>query len=551
MRRFLRYGLVGGLLALVAMPAFGVAETGPTKVDYPSGLLAHLSSGAAVRIMLANPSSTPASMRGRLQQVSRAAAAVRDSGGGGTLGDRFNLDDVGLPQNEEAVTVCRSDPRVVVSGTNDYRGILDPEQNFSGWYFSHNGGRSVAKEGLLPSIAGLPSSGDPVVQSDAGCHIYYADLNFSVPQNGPVGAQNGVGLYRTDPHILASCPGGQDPDKLTTPACWPTRKLVASGALNTAGAGHFLDKPWMDVGQSGSAGEVVWVTYSDFTQSPAAPLGFTGAQIKAVRCTANLTQCTSPILISGADQDIQSSDVTIAKDGSTLISWVQIHGELEQTAQTFTVKVRVAPPGSTTFGPTRVVAQESNPLPYGGFLHANDFRIATYPKSIMPTVNGKPRIYVTWDRCRFRLLDTTCEEPQIVLTHSDDLGATWSTPETVSAGGDNYFPAISDEVGSKRFLIAYYTNRHDSVFHNRQDVELATIGAASGKVVRRQRVTRRSNETEADPILGGFFIGDYIDVHLLQGRAYVAYNANYRSVRVLGQGFPVPQQDNYLRLIHD
>jgi hypothetical protein len=97
--------------------------------------------------------------------------------------------------------------------------------------------------------------------------------------------------------------------------------------------------------------------------------------------------------------------------------------------------------------------------------------------------------------------------------------------------------------------VAYFTNRYDRVFHNRQDVELVTIEKATGDVVDRQRVTNVSNEPEADPLLGGFFIGDYIDVHLLAGSAYVAYNFNTRHVRVLGQGRPIPQQDNFLTLI--
>jgi hypothetical protein len=256
------------------------------------------------------------------------------------------------------------------------------------------------------------------------------------------------------------------------------------------------------------------------------------------------------MLISGADQDIQFSDVTIAQDGSTIISWVQIQGELEQTAQSFTVKVRIAPPGSTTFGPTHVVAREANPLPFGGFPHANDFRTATYPKLIAPIIRGRMHLYVAWDRCRFRLLDNVCEEAEILLSHSANKGRTWARPRAVSAGGDNYFPAISDEVGGRNFVIAYYTNRYDRIFHNRQDVEMVTANSATGRLVRRHRVTHLSNESEADPVLGGFFIGDYIDVHLLHGLAYVGYNANYRHVRVLGEGFPIPQQDNFLTRVH-
>src|SRR5215203_7530022 len=68
------------------------------------------------------------------------------------------------------------------SGTNDYRGLLDPQGNFTGWHFSTNGGRSVAKEGLLPPVRAdgqvLPSGGDPVTQSDDRCRIYAASLNY-------------------------------------------------------------------------------------------------------------------------------------------------------------------------------------------------------------------------------------------------------------------------------------------------------------------------------------------------------------------------------------
>jgi hypothetical protein len=153
---------------------------------------------------------------------------------------------------------------------------------------------------------------------------------------------------------------------------------------------------------------------------------------------------------------------------------------------------------------------------------------------------------VVWDACRYRLLDNICEEPVIKLTYSDDQGATWSSPKVVSAGGDNYFPAIAD--GPKSLGLIWFTNRFDRIFHNRQDVEFAELNF-SGDVVDRHRLTRPSNESEADPILGGFFIGDYIELDIEAGRAYVHYNANYRSVRVLGEGFPIPQQDNYLERV--
>jgi hypothetical protein len=69
-------------------------------------------------------------------------------------------------------------------------------------------------------------------------------------------------------------------------------------------------------------------------------------------------------------------------------------------------------------------------------------------------------------------------------------------------------------------------------------------------------LTPASNEPEADPLLGGFFIGDYIEGVLTGSRFYVGYNANYRKTKILGAFGPpysnsasVNQQDNYLSVV--
>lgn len=541
-------------ISLFALPA----SSEPNEAEAHGGVVNHLSQSAAFHYYLAHPDQAPLSMRATVLEAGQLATAAQQSRASssesltasGPLADLFNRDSTGLPQNEESVTACGKNRNVVAGGTNDYRGLLDPQGNFTGWTFSADGGRAVRNEGLLPalSVGGevLPSGGDPASQSDGQCNIYMASLNYGNASFDT--GSNGIGVYKSTPRRLSDCPQGQNPDQLTHPTCWPTRRFVATGSL-VGGVGHFLDKEWFDVGHSGRAGNVVWITYSDFALDVNAPLGFTGAQIKAVRCDADLVSCTKPILISGSDADVQFSDVTISDTGATLVTWAQVTGELEQTAQTFTVKARIAAPGSTTFGPTRIVSRETKAIPFGGSLHANDFRVATVPKSIMPTVNGKPRPTVVWDRCKSRVLDTICEESEVVISSSRDYGRTWSQPRAISLGGDNYFPAISDQVRASRFVIAFFTNRNDPVFHNRQDVEMVTINTVNGAVTKRQRVTRVSNESEADPLLGGSFIGDYIDVDLADGLAYVGYNANYRHARLLGEGLPIPQQDNYLAVV--
>jgi hypothetical protein len=544
MRQFVsrgsRWVVLALLLGLVALPARGIEQ--PARA---SSQPTRLSQGVLLHRWLTQPSEAPEQLQARFQAAHDQVAAAGKTRAAGSAtasplaGARFNHDVVGLPQNEESIGVCRSNRDVVLGGTNDYRGLLDPQGNFTGWHFSNDGGASLTNEGLLPpvTVAGtqLASQGDPVDVAGLGCRLYAADLNFNAFST--TAGESAIGAYRTTPARLASCPGGADP------SCWPTRRAVAVNE-----AGHFLDKPWMDVGVSGSAGEVVWVTYTDFNcPNPDCSPPFTN-QIKAVRCNAPLTSCTEPILLSGAQNSLQFSDVTIGPDGRVYVTWEEDNDLANnfEPPERMRFWLRVAEPGSTTFGPLRRVADE--PLNLGiADLHANDFRVATYPKNTVAMVGGRPRVFVVWDGCRARTLgDTVCEEPAIKLRYSDDAGVSWSRTQVLSAGGDNYFPTIDADRGSGRVAVAWYTSRFDPVFHNRQDVELVSLNRATAKVVRRQRVTRISNDPEADPLLGGAFIGDYFEVAAEHGTGYVHFNANYVSIRLLGEGVPIPQQDNFL-----
>jgi hypothetical protein len=544
-----RLTLLIGAIGLLSLPAGGIPEGRPVA----DGLLAHVSQAVGLRYWLQHPAEAPPSIRAALE-VSGTGATGHEGRGPGPVEDIFNLDGSGTPQNEESVSVCRSNPRYVLGGTNDFRGgAADPfDPNGAGWHFSTDGGRTVANDGLLPEVDGLPSCCDPVDVFGSGCSTYASSLAFLDPFAGP----NGIAVYKSDPQTLASCPGGT-----SDPSCWPTRRLVAEAEVDPAtGVGHFLDKEWMDVGVSGAAGEVVWVAYADFLNDPNTELGFASAEIRAVRCDANLVTCTAPIDISvdpvgGPDTDVQFADVTIDADGRTYITWTEIVGEIPEEGdpfpfQTFIHKVRVAEPGSTTFGPERVIYEEPLAVPFGGFLHANDFRIATYPKNEVVMVDGDPRIFLVWEACRFRPDPFVCEEAEIKLLYSDDLGVTWrpTSPIVLSRGNENYFPTIGSNDRARDPIMAavWFTNRRDPLFHNRQDVELVSIDPDRARVEDREIITDPSNEPEADPWLGGFFIGDYIEVAVNRRTAYVHYNANYRHQLFLGQGVPVPQQDNYL-----
>jgi hypothetical protein len=567
-RWMVRIGLLVTLGAVaVAVPAAGVPHDN-TRIPYT--LIEQVSQGVVSNYWAAHPEAAPprvADMSG----VRMPSGRHRTSCTSEANRDVFNCDIFGLPQNEESIASCVTNTRYVLEGTNDYRGLIDPEGNFTGWHWSIDGGHSITNEGLLPPVTllrtperSVPSGGDPVkFLAGPNCDAYAASLAYN--PGDPFGDANGIAVYKSRPEILTACQPFL-PDGSTNPACWPVRRLVVEAL-----PGHFLDKEWMFVGTQDGV-PYVWVTYTDFAIDETAPGGFTGAEIFAVRCDANLVTCSEPIPISAdpvPDLDTQFSDVTVGPDGRAYITWSEIIGEIPgdpdcpepDCEQTFVHKLRVeTAPGDATFGPERIVYVEDRAIPFGGFLHANDFRVATYPKNDVVTVAGHPRIFVVWDACRVRLLGGVCEEPEIKLTYSDDDGATWVPPRILSKGGDNYFPTISadrrQDARNPGLAVAWFSNVHDIEFHNQQDVLATSVNPLTGEGRGIKRLTTSSNESEADPLLGGVFIGDYIEAVLIDQRLYVGWNANYRKVPLLG-GFlntdeqpviPVNQQDNYVTI---
>lgn len=552
-RWFVRAVVVAlGAAALTISVAQAVSDEEPSKV-----LLDHLSQSVVLNYFANHPDQAPPPLDKRLAALRQQHAPQGrhvNSCTDRANKDVFNCDDIGLPQNEESVGTCPTNDNLVLEGTNDYRGLFDPAGNTTGWHWSTDSGHSVRNEGLLPPVTlakvppshDVPSGGDPVDFIPRGCDsVYAASLAYN-PED-PLGDANGVAVYKSTPAILSSCPGGSDP------ACWPVRRPIAE-----ADEGHFLDKEWMFVGVQNGV-RYVWVTYTDFANDENAPVGFTGAEIKAVRCDENLVTCTEPIPISTTDADVQFSDVTIGQDGRAYITWSQIVGELEQTDQTFIHKIRVeTAPGSGVFGPEHVIHAETRAIPFGGFLHGDDFRIATMQKNDVVPFQGHQRIFDVWDACRVRVIGSICEEPQIKLSYSDDDGATWVGPIVLSDGGDNYFPTISaDRTGTTDNLaVGWFSNAYDVMFHSAQDVVATSIDVRTGRARGIKRLTQSPNEPEADPLLGGLFIGDYIEGVLVQGNRYrLGYNANYRKVPLFG-GFgepfdtltPLNQQDNYIAL---
>ncbi len=293
----------------------------------------------------------------------------------------------------------------------------------------------------------------------------------------------------------------------------------------------------------------MWIAYSDLSEFERVEdeIAEHRGVVKAVRCSEDLASWTAPIVLSHGQQVAEYPDTTIGPDGRVYVTWTEfLGGSFVGPAER--AWFAVAAPGSTHFSAPRPVIATDDLVLRGhpfGHLHANDFRLAgNFTTNTVRLVHGHPRIYMTWTHCQAEVLESVCEEAEIQLVISDDLGRTWTRPRVISAGGDNYFPSIDLDPSTGAVVVAYYTNRFDRTFHNRQDVEVLTL-TPDGRVAKRREV-RLENEPEADPVLQGRFIGDYLEITAAHGWAWVHFNANARSERLLGEGVPVPQQDNYL-----
>ena len=230
-QRFPRLGwwaILAVLTILIAMPV----TAGPTARPVSEAALAQLSGSVVARYWLANPSRAPAPLGAGLRQLQGAVPAPRRAPAAPGV---FNFDGLGLPQNEESIAACTTDPRLVLGGTNDFRGLFDPEHNSTGWQFSRDGGVSLLKEGLLPAVseggtATRPSIGDPVdrIGRDGRCRLYATSVNYDPEQQ--FSSTMGIGLQLSD----RATPRQVDAAAEAKPSS-PTAASGRRGALATIG----------------------------------------------------------------------------------------------------------------------------------------------------------------------------------------------------------------------------------------------------------------------------------------------------------------------------
>lgn len=571
------------ILSLPVSPSSGLRQGKYTYNPPPlQDHIAGVSQSAYLSYYLQHPEQATAELRPAVAALLNADSGfAQDDGGSSALSEdaviangRFNKEDGGptrsMPQNEESVTFCANNTNEVLMGTNDYRGIF-AGGNMTGWHFSTNGGASVLNEGLMESVntgsTDVPSRGDPVVRSlpaSSGCNYYAAGI--AVNANGS-NLPSAIAVYSSNSAALTTC----------SPSCWPQKLAVASS--NT----DFLDKEWMDVGSDGAGGNVLWVAWTRFQN-----YGGAGGHspIEASRCIIQggsglVSSCTAPLAVSPTTADGQYPYVTMAPDGRVYITWIEV--STGPSGDIFTIFMRSAAPGSVALSDAVIVYQEQHALGFNTTLSQNDFRITTIPVATVLDLGSTNRLYITWAFCqqavRVSVVDT-CRDADIKVSQADD-GQPFTAPTVIAQPGSQYFPSIDADNAQQRILLAFYSNQADPWNHRQQimiangppDLSSLAVTAINPKfqhgdldcdhfvgIIDMIRglldiggVTPLPpgcpvdlNEPDADPFLGGLFIGDYIEVTAENGLAYIGYTANFTKLNFLGTGPALYQQDNYL-----
>jgi hypothetical protein len=486
----------------------------------------------------------------------------------------FNKDPNALPQNE---TTIREDPTGggrIVAGYNDFRALISATGDFSGWSTSTTSAASVAKDGqaqpvTIAGFKGVPSQGDPAMDTDKFGNIFYSSLAFeTVLSGGHEHQPNGVVIYRS-PNAASgtglfgsACVGG-DADT----HCWPTAKLVFGEDSDlTVPSGHINDKDWLAVDRSaGATAGQVYVTWTRFSQAAGGPFSLPTSAIEIAKCNNTLSICTAPVTLdstagtANAYDFLQFSYVTVDSAGKVNVVWVK-HGSTSTSSFdpkffTDTIRFRSITPTTTasvgTLGAITTVFVEKMPIVQDTFPFPASYRAFAIPV----LAKSGTKINVVWPH---RHVGTPAAldgafflDSDIVSSISTDGGAHWSAPATVSAAAKaQYMPSICvNNLGQVE--VVYYSNQLDTINGFTQDVFLAKStdgGLTYGTPI---RVTATSNNPTNDLVLSGTFIGDYTGVSCAGTNAFVSYTANYaaKSTAPFLDGSAsifVKQQDNFV-----
>ena len=239
--------------------------------------------GTTCSIRPTRRSSSRTHSRRRLQDAPSRTTHGRADCGSNANKDVFNCDSR-LPAERGVGRLVPVERPIVLGATNDYDGILFGD-NSTGWYWSTDGGHSVRNAGLLPPVTLI---GCRTTRRSRRAAIRSTSSRAAATRSTPRASRttrrrrrrpNGVAVYKTTPATLNACGGFDD-------------RLLAGEARRRRVGRRRLPRQGVDVRRHAERRPLRLGDVDGVPNDENAPLGYNGAQIKAVRCDENLVTCT-------------------------------------------------------------------------------------------------------------------------------------------------------------------------------------------------------------------------------------------------------------------
>jgi hypothetical protein len=371
-------------------------------------------------------------------------------------------------QGETAIAINPTNPQNMIIGSNDLSGLSG---GFTRAYFTTNGGTTWTG-------VGLGNSGDPGVAFDRHGNAYFSYITSA----------NGIGVSK-------STNGGQT---------WGATVTV-SGRRNSG----VQDKPEITVGpdHSNTANDRIYVAWDNNSA---------GDVLKVVSST-NGTKWSSPVSVDGQPNEI-FAEPAVGSDGTLYVAWIDFG-----TANIARLKVSSSTNDGSSFS-TPVVAATSavNPfVPSNYDIPAQPTRgIGAAPSLAIDRTGGahNGRLYLTYtDAAAGNHNDTN-----VMLTHSDDGGRTWSTPVKVNddaTTNSQFFSWVAVDPTNGSVNLAWYDARNDP---NNQKVDVYFTRSTDGGVTfaPNTQVTDVQSDESNTATDNANQYGDYMGLAAYGGKAF-------------------------------
>jgi hypothetical protein len=369
------------------------------------------------------------------------------------------------PQSETFIALNTQSTRNLAAGSNEIFRL--PMRG----YFSFDGGKSWGGVDLpLPPAKGngIDFGSDPGVAFDAAGNLFYSYI--------VVFFGNGNGINGTSMAVAKSTDGGKTYPSVTY--------FSVEGGSN-----HFNDKPLItaDVNSGSPYKNNVYAAWD------AATGGSTSAGLRFARSTDHgATFSVQRIDDPQGQGRLIAADPFVGPNGEVYVTWNDYFAN--------TIAINRSFDGGATFGTPGVVAHKTAAFDVG--IPAEFFRRAlVYPACDADRSSGpnRGRLYCSWMDLK---TDGTTD---ILLSSSNDRGATWSAPKSVgdvlSFPVDRFNQWLSVDATTGEVTVSFYDTRNDTTgsrFMTDTYLARSSNGGATFTNVRVSTVS--SNEHDCDGI---------------------------------------------------